>query len=428
KVLWLLSKCLMDNKDYENALAKCEAGLKIAIDHVVGRHVSDLVYTKALCLCHLGRRDEGEVFLYYAYFCYLLQGDKKGADKVWQHARDVLGINIQTYGAENLAHSRDVAEFEPVGIPFASAEDNIGSVIRGLRLHAGLPAKAIYSGLCSKGNYSLIESGKVKQADISLLRAIFQRLGRDINLFFTAFLSKDEIDEMNLRDEVRNLLIDWKFDEAAAPLEELRKLPSAKTRLGQQYLMLFDINMLRGREGFTQAFLDLTHEALAITIPDFDEEKIENYRLSHMEATLINVLAAYYSNTGDWPRSRDVYSRLINNLKRFCVDEPELIAIYTAALSNYISFMLRTEIVELCKDVYPLADECIKLCKRYGRFHMLPKTYGNIGYALDGEGRLEECIPYFAMAYYGHVIAGDLFNRKKLVEWLKERLGHTFVH
>lgn len=59
---------------------------------------------------------------------------------------------------------------------------------------------------------------------------------------------------------------------------------------------------------------------------------------------------------------------------------------------------------------------------------MLPKTYGNIGYALDGEGRLEECIPYFAMAYYGHVIAGDLFNRKKLVEWLKERLGHTFVH
>ncbi|MCL2225949.1 MAG: hypothetical protein FWB96_13355, partial [Defluviitaleaceae bacterium] len=123
-----------------------------------------------------------------------------------------------------------------------------------------------------------------------------------------------------------------------------------------------------------------------------------------------------------------ITDRLISNLRRFCVDEPELIAIYTGALSNYISAMMNPDIVELYKDVYPLADECIKLCKRYGRFYMLPRIYDNIGCTLEAEGHPEECVPYLALAYYGHVIAGDLFNREKLVKWVKDKLGHTFVH
>jgi len=58
------------------------------------------------------------------------------------------------------------------------------------------------------------------------------------------------------------------------------------------------------------------------------------------------------------------------------------------------------------KGLFPLTDECIKLCKRYGRFHILPKAHSNIGYALEKEGCLEEGMSYFALAYYGHVIAG----------------------
>jgi hypothetical protein len=59
---------------------------------------------------------------------------------------------------------------------------------------------------------------------------------------------------------------------------------------------------------------------------------------------------------------------------------------------------------------------------------MLPKSHSNIGYALEWEGRMEEGMPYFAMAYYGHVIAGDLFNREKLVKWMETMMEFPFIH
>lgn len=425
KVLLLLANCLMQKNDYTTAIKHCEAGHQIAIERLMGRYIPGLAHTKAVCLHHLGKKDECAAFMHYAYFAHISIGNKKEAEALVHQAQAEPGLTLHTYHTENLAISNEPIDFAATGAPFAPTGDDIGSVIRALRLHAGLPAAAIYNGLCSKGNYSLIESGKVKQADISLLRAIFHRLGRNIDLFFTAFLAKEDIDEMNLRDEIVEAVLTNKFDEVDILIKKLRTFAASKTSLGQQHLKLLDVNILRFKEGYTDVFLQTTLEGLNLTIPNFDETKIETYRLTVIETTLITALFSYYSKTGNHERGQAIAERLRLNLKQNCIDEPTLITCYVNSTTAYISSLFENTRYE---EGYQAARESMALCKRYGLFYLLPMLYDHLGRALKNEGRPADSLPYTALAYYGHFLSGNLNTQKETAQWAQENLDITFVH
>lgn len=417
KVLRELVHCLIQSAEYEKALDISERGLRIAIERSVGRYVPDFAYAKARCMFYLDMK-EYPSFLRYAYFSYALLGMKNEMTQLLRNAHDLFGVNIDTYGVENLTLDT-FSEFTTIAAEFAASGSNIGDVIRQLRTQAGLKPKDIYSGLCTRSNYSMIESGQVKQVGTLLLRAIFGRLGRDMDVFFTVFSSKDEIDDMHLRSEISGLTVEYKFDEVAKLVLELAGRKSSKQRLGQQFLKCAEAIVLRAKEGFVAPVADLFLEAIKITIPDFDEEKISTYRLTVDETACVSALGIYYKGAGDLRRSRAIYQQLLESLKSYCVDEPSLIAYYINTLLNYSNCLLVSDMHE---EANRAAREAHALCIRYGRFYLLGAISGNNARALLNMGLKEESLPYFAMGYY----SARLLEEKESYDDFKDEAKNTF--
>lgn len=402
-VMLSLTNFLLQTREYEEALRACEAGLRFSATRSLGQSTPELLCNKARALLALDNWHECEQLLIQAYAAYLLLGENKKAAVLLAEAKEIWGVSVAIHGIDKL----DIPQRKIT--PYARGKvvecDNIGEMIKALRIEAGLTQKDLYQGICSLSAFSKLENNETKRGDINIVEPILQRLGRDPLLYCNFFLRKDDFKARELRDSIHLSLIHQKYDKARKDLEKLKTYKAYQARANLQFIKRVEIALLAYEKKITSAEIEsMLLDALRITCPHFNEDDIRRYVLTHDESIIINVLAGHYMMAEDLKRASKIYEALIDNWNRRYVDEYEKARMYSSVMFNYSTCLGR---MERRLEALEIIEKAETFERDKGRLTMLAGLTGNKAYNLLMRSDRERSLSYFVLAYYGFAIFKD---------------------
>jgi len=424
-VLLSLSKCLLRIKDFKGAYENSETGAAYSAARRQGWLNPDFEYIKALALRGLDQNGKCLKPLLYAYFGFILLGETVRARDVRNIAKDEFGVTINTYGVDKLDFTQHFR------IPYSRAEPvkckSIGSMIGALRYKAGIPRDVLCRGICHGSTLMRIEMDLL-QGQIYTLEAVMQRLGLDIHLYGSFFLSREEFVVTQLRDRIEVLIAERHFAEAEKMLSELETMKRPLLHgVNRQFVkMIRAILFAAGGNAKNPEYPKMLLDALRITCPMFDERDIEEYRLTFNELALIAQYAAYFNGIDDPHRAVEIYGRLYRNIGSKYADEVVKARMYSAILSNYSTCL---GIAGRLYEALAIITEGENFELSRGRLTVLPLLAFNRGYNMYLLGLEKESIPYIALAYYGASLLAEHGKADYLPlisEYAREKLKLVF--
>lgn len=413
-----LSKYLIQNSQYEDALETCIQGNEVSIRRNRGRYTADFAYCKALSMHSLGNPNECRKQLILAHSGYILLHETEKAELVKIKAKE-LGLDFDTYNTESI-----IIDKPNYTLGFGELPDrtNIGNMLRFMHEQTGMSLEALCHGICSKSNFSKLIIGKIG-VHVYHLEPIMQRLGRDINFYANTFLSANDFKEKQMRDEVNIMIITRKYESAAKLLIELEKGKAYQKGVNLQFVKSAWATIAANKDGNTLDYLNMLKEAIAVTMPGFNEKEVNNYRFSYNEIILINKMGNYYCETEELERGIRLFERLMESMDKYYVDETEKIRTYTMILYNYSNFL---EHMGRNMEALKFAKKGMMLDVKHQRLNLLPSFADNIGCSLYNIGKKKESVPYFALAYRGSELLGKIHNQQATANFVREHLGITF--
>ncbi|MCL2227487.1 MAG: helix-turn-helix transcriptional regulator [Oscillospiraceae bacterium] len=423
-VLLTLSGCLIETGDYEKALEACGIGAEYSATRKNGELNPDFELNTAHALRGLNRMDECRKHLQHAYFGYALLGEMTKANNALKAARE-FGVSFNLYGVGEL--QMPVHPRAPYNRGEAVECDSIGTMVKALRERASLSLAQLSSGICDKSTLQRLEAGK-GETNYFTLEAIMQRLGRDVNLYQSFFLSKSDFTALQLRDRINILIINRRFDDAIALLIELEKMNGLKKQnVIKQFVEFSKAQIFAASYSSPQPeYRDMLLDALKVTYPQFDERNIGKHPLTYFEAAILNLYAGFCGHNGEPIRAVDMYERLLRTIKEQYKDEVELSRMYPAILVNYSSNLGRPE-----QRVKALAivEEGLVFLRTYGSVRKLPGILFNKGYNEIRLDREDGTIQSIALSYYGASMFsqhGMLREKQIIGDVAKDSLGVDF--
>ncbi|MCL2226471.1 MAG: helix-turn-helix domain-containing protein [Oscillospiraceae bacterium] len=410
----------MQNGDYAAALEACETGLDVSAMRCLGKDTPELLLLKMEVLLKLGRTEQCGRLLIMAFAGFMLLGEKEKALDVLAKTQSEHEATYELRGMEKL----DIAPSQR--LPYAhggvTAGKTVGDMIRIMREETGLSLKELSQGICSTANLGKIEKNEV-QGHMHYLEPILERLGRDPLLYCNFFLNKEDFEARELRDAIRLLVRQYKYDSAMELLEKLKSYKAYKSRANLQFVKMIEAFVFADscKEPIPEIEAKLL-EALHITCPDFDEDKIKRYPLTLDEAGIINNLAGHYVDMEENDRAAKIYSALIDNLNSRYVDESEKARLYAAVMFNYSSCLGKSNRRREALDVIETAAA---FERNRGRLLELPSFAGNKAYNLMMLGDMEVSLSYFALAYYGFVMF-DKYEKNSSIQITQSIVKRNF--
>ncbi|MCL2426384.1 MAG: transcriptional regulator [Oscillospiraceae bacterium] len=425
-LLLTLSNLLIKTGDYSKVLEVCDIGAEYSAKQRRGQMNPDFEVNRAKALFALDRTVECKGSLKQAYFGYMLLGEVDKAQNVLTIAQNNFNIEFNLYGVDKIITSQQgrISYLQEEAISC----NNLGEMIRILRDRANLSLSQLSEGICNKSTLMRIEKGELN-VNYFILEAIMQRLGRNISQYINFFLKRDEFIAIQLRDKINICIAEWRFTEASILINEFEKNKTVrKTNVLRQFVEMTRAILLNGaNSGSHPDFPDMLLNALKITYPQFDECKIDRYYFTFTEVAIINQYAGHFGEIGDLKRSTSIYDRLRRNLSNKIFDEDEKTRLFSTIMFNYSTMLGRMEDYE---GALTIIDEGERFERNLGCLIQLPSFAYNKGFNLFESGKKAECIPYFALAYYGTSLFGKhgqnsyLDTMKKCVE---KRLGFVFA-
>lgn len=299
---------------------------------------------------------------------------------------------------------------------------NIGYYIKRIRQEKGISQEALYKGLCSRSTIHRIESGKQQPTMFTAIH-LLQRLGLDENSFLVP-LGPQDFEICNLKKEIVALNAQFQFEQALERIDRLEKLVAPKDRLAQQFLL-----RSRALAGYRQDGERLPYDyptqrrmlldALDITHPDFDLEKIERCLLSIEDIKSLNQIAITYSETGDRRFAIRIYEQLLRYPSQNLLSIDALLGVMPMLHYN-CSRLLGLE--KRFEEELEVAQTGYEICVKYNRARMMGGLLLNMACALQELGRDEESKKKFAESYSAYYLMVDL----KSCELIKEHVKKTY--
>lgn len=299
---------------------------------------------------------------------------------------------------------------------------NIGYYIKRIRQEKGISQEALYKGLCSRSTIHRIESGEQNPNFFTAIN-LLQRLGLDENSFLVP-LGPQDFEICNLKKEIVALNAQFQFEQALERIDRLEKLVAPKDRLAQQFLL-----RSRALAGYRQDGERLPYDyptqrqmlldALDITHPDFDLEKIERCLLSIEDIKSLNQIAITYSETGDRRFAIRIYEQLLRYPGQNLLNIDALLSVVPMLHYN-CSRLLGLE--KRFEEELEVAQTGYEICVKYNKARMMGGLLLNMACALQELGRDEESKKKFAESYSAYYLMMDL----KSCELIKEHVKKTY--
>lgn len=297
---------------------------------------------------------------------------------------------------------------------------NIGYYIKRIRQEKGISQEALYKGLCSRSTIHRIESGEQNPNFFTAIN-LLQRLGLDESSFLIPLGPRD-FEICNLQKEIVALNAQSQFEQALERIDRLEKLVAPKEKLAQQFLL-----RSRALAGYWQDGKRLPYDyptqrrmlldALDITHPDFDLEKIERCLLSIEDIKSLNQIAITYSETGDRRFAIRIYEQLLRYPGQNLLNIDALLSVVPMLHYN-CSRLLGLE--KRFEEELEVAQTGYEICVKYNKARMMGGLLLNMACALHELGRQEESKQVFVDSYYAHRLMKNFKSCQLIQDYVKK--------
>ena len=291
----------------------------------------------------------------------------------------------------------------------------IGAYIRQKREDQGLTQRQLCEGICEAATISRIESGQQTPCR-SRLSALLQRLGLPDDRYF-ALLSPNETEISSLQAEIRSCSVHGRRERGLELLAELENIMEADDNIIRQFILRSRV--LLGDYGFEEQ-LDMLLEAIRLTVPRFDLDKIESFLYSFDEIKIINQIGNIYAHAGQQKKAIDIYSRLLQYVQQHNSNITQSTGQLTLVAYSYA---LELDACQLYKDAIEIAELCRHACVNYGHYQYLPGALHIMAECYHFTGNDKKSRDLYLQAYGIYKAIGNERDLRLLEKEVREQLG-----
>ena len=177
--------------------------------------------------------------------------------------------------------------------------------------------------------------------------------------------------------------------------------------------------VLLGDYGFEEQ-LDILLEAIRLTVPRFDLDKIESFLYSFDEIKIINQIGNAYAEAEQHKKAIDVYSRLLRYVQKHNSNITQSTGQLVLVAYNYA---LELDACQLYKDAIEIAELCRHACVNYGHYQLLPGALHIMAECYHFLGNDEKSKDLYLQAYGIYKAVGNERNLLLLKEDVRSQLG-----
>jgi len=295
----------------------------------------------------------------------------------------------------------------------------VGEMIKKLRTQRGISQTKLGEPYVHRTHISKIERGLVLPSKTNLA-FLFEKLGYGIWDFPELFLDEAEAKFENALEALGSLLKQKEINKARELLEQLEKDDSfMKKTAYKQRLLSHKATIAISNEESLPKIRKILLDALKISIPNFDEEKIPEYWLSQITFGIIDKIAIVYNAENEIDKAINLRKMLWDNLKNQYRDHT-----LKAKLTPSLAYNLASGLHKAAKyeEAIDLCDEGIKSLRHVNSIRVLPLIILIKAYCLYEIGDTQICKKLLRQSYYGNEILGrfDILEIIKNYAQIKE--------
>lgn len=272
---------------------------------------------------------------------------------------------------------------------------NIGLFIKKKREKQHIRQEDLCRGICDKSTLSRIERGK-QEPSSGILGVLLQRLGINEDQL-AVLLGPKDFEISDLQKEIVALNSQKEYEKAAEKIRRLEQLVEPTDKITQQFILRSKALVYFPRN--YPASRDLLLQALSLTLPDFDFDRISDYLLGIEEIKILNQLANSYSEEGDRRFAIHIYHQLFEDSHKRLLNIESMISLFTMLAYNYSRLLGLERRYEECIEIATLGQE---ICIKHNKCQLLGGLLLNIAYAQHELGYDDECKQNLVDAYYAH--------------------------
>lgn len=281
-----------------------------------------------------------------------------------------------------------------------------GNLLHDLRTEKQITQAVLCQGLCTKSTLSKIENN-TQIADPALAETLLQRLGISDVPF--SFFSNNNYSRLH---ELRLLLIHSRNKDAQKIETYLQEMDTLLTDTPSPvYRQYFLLKKATYRKDHANHIDDLRN-ALKITLPDFQISKIADYRLSWNELTILNNLAAAYTESGDYIKSIKYIYMILDYLTENNNDILHIKRFYSSTVGLLIGNLLALKRYDELLNTFSSLSSPALLFNAYS----IGSDFANYCQAFGSCGNLALTQQYATYACYNFALVENKYNSNLICE------------
>ncbi|BCN28841.1 helix-turn-helix domain-containing protein [Anaeromicropila herbilytica] len=294
----------------------------------------------------------------------------------------------------------------------------VGDVIRKTRLGLKITQEQLSDGICSVGSLSKIENN-LQVPTKANFDALMQRMGKTGDIYYS-FVSERDFDIQEMKHRITLFMSVRQYEEARKILMEFEKLVDKKEVLNIQFILYIKAIIDKNNGESLEHVLDLFLQAIKITIPNFNVNRLSNYLLTDEDIMIINNIALAYYNLDNKEEAIKLMYELIDYIEDRYIDtksKVEKLPLILYNLSKWLGLEKRyEEAIDIC-------NKGVEVCNKHGKLRCYGEIIYNKGYNLYELDRREESIDCIKQAYYIFLAQQNTEYASNVVAFAKENLN-----
>jgi len=297
---------------------------------------------------------------------------------------------------------------------------NSAEIIKSMRKEMGLSQEEMAEQLfISVRQLARIESGEAG-LDVWQFITILELLGSPTEDFWLLYLDSSEYASYRDYKRLKRQLGNDDWSEAREIIADIEKKPLVKQPIVKQFIAYVKA-IIGATEPSAKMLADLL-EAMHMSRPGFDENKISEYRMSYNEINIALNIAMYYAALKEHNRAILIVQSMINNRENAKVSEDDKAIIFPPMYLT-LSHILRN--AERYREASRACVNALDICREYNNLKRVPEMLYSIGdcyYKLEEEEHVYKT--HLVRAYH---VAYGIGRNDAAVKIKKDALEHYGV-
>ena len=279
-------------------------------------------------------------------------------------------------------------------------EIHIGEIIKQKRTELGLTQEELCEGICEPATLSRIESG-IRTPSRSKLNALLQRLGLPGNKYY-AMMSENELEIERLKDEIIDCNTRKLWNKGLMKINQLSFGVDKEDLLTQQFILRSRVLIGKQVNDSIVPYtfhekIDLLFQAIHLTIPNFESEKIGSHWYSLDEMKIINQIAREYGDNKQQYIAIKIYSKMMEFIRHKLSINADNVSLTILVSYNFCLFLSQVSEYDKALEIALWGwDKCIE----WSRSGWLGGLLFVVGKCLYFTGKVDESKDYFIQSYY----------------------------